>query len=247
MEEKVVIEIKPGTGGKEADLFAKELLRAYLKFAKKMNFKVEILNLEEDDLGGLKNAMIRIKGEKAFSKFQFESGVHRVQRIPLTEKSNRIHTSTVKVFVYKEIPTEKIKINPSELKIETMKATGAGGQYVNKRETAVRVIHLPTGISVKCQTERSLAQNKELALSLLISKLEKMKEREKIESLKEKMSKEIGTGERAEKIRTYNFPQDRITDHRISKSFRGLKKMMEGDLDQIILSLEKHFLHSPKP
>lgn len=246
MEEKAVIEIKPGVGGKEAALFAKELLRAYLKFAKKMNFKTEILNLEEDDLGGLKSATVRIKGEEAFSKFQFESGVHRVQRIPLTEKSNRIHTSTVKVFVFKEIPSEKVKINPSELKIETMKATGAGGQYVNKRETAVRITHLPTGISVKCQTERSLAQNKELALSLLISKLEKMKERKEFENLKEKMEKTIGAGERAEKIRTYNFPQDRITDHRISKSFRGLKNVMEGDLDQIILALEKHFLKPPK-
>lgn len=247
MEEKVVIEIKPGVGGREAGLFAKELLKSYLKFAKIMGFGAEILNLDEDDLGGLKNGVVRIRGDGAFGKFQFESGVHRVQRIPLTEKSNRIHTSTVKVFVFKEVPLKEIKINPNDLKIETMKAGGAGGQYVNKRETAVRITHLPTGINVKCQTERSLAQNKELALSLLASKLERMRQEERFKELKMEMSKRLGVGERAEKIRTYNFPQDRVTDHRISKTFRGVREVMEGRLEPIVSEIEKRLSSLPKP
>ena len=248
MAERVILEIKPGVGGKEAALFAKDLLKMYLGFAKRKGWKVEVLNLEEESLGGLKEGTVRIVGEGVFEDLQFESGVHRVQRIPKTEKSHRIHTSTAKVFVFKEIPRSEIKIHPSELKIETMKASGAGGQYVNKRETAIKITHLPTGIFVKCQSERSLAQNRELALSILASKLEKLKKEKEFQELKSQMTEKLGAGERAEKIRTYNFPQDRVTDHRINKTFREIDEIMEGKLEKIIFALKEHFSRpAPKP
>ncbi len=239
--DSIIVEITPGVGGEEAALFAKDLLRMYLKYAQKKNWKVQILNLKESDLGGVKEAILELKGEDVFSEMKYEAGVHRVQRIPKTEKSGRIHTSTVKVAVLKKPKSEEIKINPNDLEIETFKASGAGGQYVNKRMTAVRIRHLPTKIVVTCQTERSLQQNKELALEILQAKLLEMKKLEEREKLAKEKREQIKKGERSEKIRTYNFPQNRITDHRIKKSWQNLEDVLEGNLEKIIKALKENF------
>jgi len=232
-----ILEIRPGVGGDEAELFAFELFRMYLRFAERKNFKTEIATLERTPLGGLKLAVFKIKGPSAYSLFKNESGVHRVQRIPKTEKSGRIHTSTATVAVLPEITPLEIQINPSDLRIDTFRASGAGGQYVQKTESAVRITHLPTGITVSCQDERSQLANKEKALTILRSKLFQLKETERQSKLSEERKNQIGTGERSEKIRTYNFPQDRVTDHRINKSWKRIDKILDGDLDAIINAL----------
>jgi len=237
--ESVIIEITPGVGGEEAALFAKDLFRMYSKYAQKKNWKVQVLNFKESDLGGIKEAVFELKGENVFPEMKYEAGVHRVQRIPKTEKSGRIHTSTVKVAVLKKPKSEEIKINPNDLEVETFKASGAGGQYVNKRMTAVRIKHLPTGIIVTCQTERSLQQNKELALEILQAKLFEKKELEERERLIKEKKEQIKSGERSEKIRTYNFPQNRITDHRIKKNWQNLKDVLEGNLEKIVKALKE--------
>ncbi len=239
MKEKVILEIRAGAGGEEASLFARDLFRMYSKFCQKKNWKLKVLDCHYSDLNGIKKIVFEVEGENAFSQLKYEGGVHRVQRIPITEKSGRIHTSTASVVVLPKPKKAEIKINPNELKIETYKASGPGGQYVNKRMTAIRITHLPTGIVVTSQTERSLFQNKENALSILEAKLLEKQKREELEKIQTQRKSQIGSSERAEKIRTYNFPQNRITDHRIKKSWHNLEDVLEGDLDKIIKSLQK--------
>lgn len=236
----IIVEIRAGVGGEEAALFAKDLFRMYSKYAASQGWKQTIFDLKESDLGGIKEVVFELKGENVFEKMQFEGGVHRVQRVPKTEKSNRIHTSTATVAVLRKPESrDEIKINPNDLKIDYYKASGPGGQYVNKRMTAVRICHLPTGIVVTCQTERSLHQNKESALEILKAKLLEKKEMENLEKLTKERREQIGWAKRAEKIRTYNFPQNRVTDHRIKKSWHNLEEIMDGDLDPIIRSFKK--------
>jgi len=238
----VIVEIRAGVGGEEAALFAKDLFRMYSKFAQKKNWQMKVLDLKESDLGGIKEVAFELKGENVFSKMQWEGGVHRVQRVPKTERAGRIHTSTATVAVLRKPKVEdKIIINPKDLEIDYFKASGPGGQYVNKRMTAVRIKHLPTGIVVTCQTERSLQQNKESALEILKAKLLEKKEMENLEKLSEERKRQIGWAKRAEKIRTYNFPQDRVTDHRIKKSFYDIEEIMDGNLEKIISALEKSY------
>jgi peptide chain release factor 1 len=239
--ESVIIEIRAGVGGEEAALFARDLFRMYSKYAQKQGWGIRVLDLKESDLGGIKEVTFELKGENAYQKMKWEGGVHRVQRIPQTEKSGRIHTSTATVAVLRKPKIEdNITINPDELEIDYYKASGPGGQYVNKRMTAVRIKHLPTGIVVTCQTERSLHQNKEAALEILKAKLLEKKEMENLEKLTKERREQIGWAMRAEKIRTYNFPQDRVTDHRIKKSFFDIEEIMDGNLEPILSALEKN-------
>lgn len=237
--EKAIVEIRAGVGGEEAALFAKDLFQMYSNFVKKMGWKITIFEKHVSDLGGFKEVVFEIVGKGVWSKMKFEGGIHRVQRIPKTERKGRIHTSTTSVAVLQEPKEIDFKIKNEDLKIEFTKASGHGGQYVNKRETAVKITHLPTGIFVKCQSERSQLKNKEIALKILRAKIFQ-KEKEKIErEIKEKREKQIKMAQRAEKIRTYNFPENRITDHRLGKTWRNLKEVLEGNLDKIIGELEK--------
>jgi len=239
--ESVIIEIRAGVGGEEAALFARDLFRMYSKYAQKQGWGMKVLDLKESDLGGIKEVTFELKGENTYQKMKFEAGVHRVQRIPKTEKSGRIHTSTATVAVLRKPKIEdNIIINPNELEVDYYKASGPGGQYVNKRMTAVRIKHLPSGIVVTCQTERSLQQNKESALEILKAKLLEKREIENLEKLTKERREQIGWAMRAEKIRTYNFPQDRVTDHRIKKSFFDIEEIMDGNLEPVLKSLEKN-------
>jgi peptide chain release factor 1 len=240
MIESLILEIRAGVGGEEAALFAKDLFRMYSKFAQKMGWGIKVLDLKESDLGGIKEVTFELKGENVYQKMKWEGGVHRVQRIPKTEKAGRIHTSTATVAVLRKPKVEdNITINPNDLEIDYYKASGPGGQYVNKRMTAVRIRHLPTGIVVTCQTERSLQQNKESALEILKAKLLEKKEMENLEKLTKERREQIGWAKRAEKIRTYNFPQDRVTDHRIKKSWHNLEEILSGDLEPIMKAFKK--------
>lgn len=234
-----IIEIRAGTGGEEAALFCADLFRMYSKYAETKNWKKIVLNCHYSDLGGIKEVIFELKDGDVFSEMQYEAGVHRVQRIPITEKSGRIHTSTVSVAVLARPKKGKISINPNDLKITTYKASGPGGQYVNKRMTAVRVLHLPTGITVTSQTERNLQENRENALSILEAKLLEQKEIQEQEKILNQRRSQIGKAQRAEKIRTYNFPQNRVTDHRLKKSWHNLDRILEGELDKIIEALKK--------
>ncbi len=233
----VILEIRAGTGGEEAALFAADLFRMYQKYAEDKGWKVTILSSNKTGLGGYKEVIALIEGEGAYSRLKYESGVHRVQRVPVTESSGRIHTSTATVAVLPEVDETDIKINPQDLKIETFRASGAGGQYVNTTETAVRITHIPTGIVVQCQDERSQFQNKQKALKILYAKLKDYYERKKQEEIARERKEQVGTGERSEKIRTYNFPQNRVTDHRINLTLYKLQDILEGKLDEIIDAL----------
>lgn len=234
----VIVEVRAGTGGKEAALFAADLFRMYSKYASLENWKQKVLDSRPSELGGFKEIIFELKDGNVFSKMKYEGGVHRVQRTPETEKSGRIHTSTASVAVLAKPKKSPIKIKPDELKIDFYRASGPGGQYVNKRETAVRITHLPSGIVVTSQTERNQLQNKENALSILEARILEKKEKEEAEKIGDKRKAQIGWAKRAEKIRTYNFPQDRVTDHRIKKSFRNLEGIMAGKLGPIIKSLQ---------
>lgn len=236
----LIVEIRAGTGGEEAALFAADLFRMYKKYAENQGWKIRILDERKSDLSGYKEVIFEISGKGAFQKMRYEGGVHRVQRIPVTEKSGRIHTSTATVAILPKPKKEEIKIKPEEIKVETYRASGPGGQYVNKRETAVRVIHLPTGIVVTSQTERSQLENKQNALSILEARLWQKKEEEMENKISSERRKQIKTGERSEKIRTYNFPQDRVTDHRIKKTWHNIDKIMEGRIESIIEALQKN-------
>lgn len=233
----VFLEIRAGTGGEEAALFAADLLRMYLRYVEKKGFKAEIIDENKTDLGGYKEVIVRIKGKNVGNYLKYESGVHRVQRVPSTESGGRIHTSTATVAVLPEASNVDIEINPSDLKIDTYRASGAGGQYVNKTESAVRITHIPTGIVVTCQTERSQLQNKEQALNVLRARLYKLKLEEQAKKRSENRKSQIGTGERSEKIRTYNFPQNRVTDHRINYTSYNLQAVLDGELDEFITRL----------
>ena len=233
---EVILEIRAGTGGDEAALFAQDLFKMYRAYIEKKGWSFEIISESRDELGGDKEVISEIRGKRVFSLLKYESGVHRVQRIPETEKAGRIHTSTATVAVMPVFKDVKLEIAEKDLEIVFFRSSGAGGQNVNKVETAVRIKHLPTSITVSCQSERYQHQNKEKALSILKAKLFDLKLKEQQEKLVNERRNQIGTGERSEKIRTYNFPQDRITDHRINQSWKNISRILQGDIE--IMSLE---------
>lgn len=230
----IILEIRAGAGGKEASLFAADLAQMYSKYAEKQGWKVLLLDESRDELGGYKEVVFEIGGLNVYEKLKQESGVHRVQRIPATEKTGRIHTSTASVAVLPEILEEKMEIRPDELEVTFTRAGGPGGQNVNKVETAVRILHKPTGIIAACQSERSQQRNREKTLKILQAKLSELKKEKEHGQIADERRQQIGTQDRSEKIRTYNFLQDRITDHRIKKSWHNIEKIMKGDLDPIV-------------
>ena len=236
-EKNVIMEIRSGAGGEEAALFASSLYRMYSMYAEKKGYKTEVLSLNETELGGIKEISFSVMGEGAYSRLKFESGVHRVQRVPETESQGRIHTSTVTVAVLPEVDEVEFEINPADLQIETHRSGGAGGQHVNKTESAIRIIHIPTGTVVDCQDERSQYKNKEKAMKILRSRIYENMCREQNEKIAGERRSQVGTGDRSERIRTYNFPQGRVTDHRIGLTLYKLLQFMDGDLDEVIDAL----------
>ena len=230
----VIMEIRAGAGGDEAGIFAADLFRMYSRYAEDHGWKVEVISSHETGVGGFKEVVFSVKGRGAYSRLKFESGVHRVQRVPVTESQGRIHTSTATVAVLAEMDDVDVEINEKDLQIDTFRSAGAGGQNVQKNETAIRITHLPTGIVVACQDERSQLQNKQRALGILRAKLYDMEQRRLREEQDSARRSQIGTGDRSEKIRTYNFPQNRVTDHRIGKSVYNLSAVLDGKLDEFI-------------
>ncbi len=236
----VIMEIRAGTGGEEAAIFAADLFRMYTKYAQSQGWGFSILDSSHTTLGGFKEIILEINGPAAFEELRNESGVHRVQRIPRTEKNGRVHTSTATVAVLPKIEAIEIKLNPADLKIDVTRSSGPGGQNVNKLETAVRVTHLPTGLVVFCQNERSQSQNREKALEILRARLYNLKQQEQLLQVGVERRQQIGGAERAEKVRTYNFPQNRITDHRVGKSWHNLENIIEGKLEPIVQAFRKN-------
>jgi peptide chain release factor 1 len=230
----VIMEIRAGTGGEEAALFAADLYRMYTRYAERQNWKTEILSIHETGMGGIKEVSFMIKGNGAYSRLKYESGVHRVQRVPETESQGRIHTSTITVAVLAEVDDVEIEIPDSDISIDVYKSAGAGGQNVQKNATAVRITHHPTGMVVACQDERSQLQNKMRAMSILKARLYEMEEQKKMEEEAATRRSQIGSGERSEKIRTYNFPQNRVTDHRVNISSYNLTGVLDGNIDEFI-------------
>ncbi len=233
-EKNVIVEIRGGAGGEEAALFASVLYRMYGMYADRMGYKIEPLNVNETELGGIKEISFMVIGEGAYSRLKFESGVHRVQRVPETESQGRIHTSTVTVAVLPEADDVEVEINPADLKIETCKSSGAGGQHINKTESAIRIIHKPSGIVVECQEERSQFKNRDKAMKMLKSKLLDIKQTEQKDRIASERRTQVGTGDRSERIRTYNYPQGRVTDHRIGLTLYSLENFLNGDIGQMI-------------
>ncbi|MBQ8914576.1 MAG: peptide chain release factor 1 [Clostridia bacterium] len=236
-DKNVVVEIRAGAGGDEAALFAGVLFRMYTMYAESRRYKTELMSCSETGLGGYKEVTFTVSGEGAYSRLKYESGVHRVQRVPETESSGRIHTSTATVAVLPEAEDVEVELNMSDLDIETCKSSGAGGQHINKTESAIRILHRPTGIVVECQDERSQHKNKDKALKILRAKLYDMKMREQADKIAGERKMQVGTGDRSERIRTYNFPQGRISDHRIQLTLYNLEAFVNGELDEVIDAL----------
>jgi peptide chain release factor 1 len=236
-EKDVIVEIRAGTGGDEAALFAADLYRMYTRYAERQRWTTELIDVSETGIGGIKEVTFEIHGQGAYSRLKFESGVHRVQRVPATEASGRIHTSTATVAVLPEVEEVEVNIDPSELRIDIYRSGGAGGQNVNKVETAIRITHLPTGIVVTCQDERSQLKNRLKAMAHLRARLYDIEQRKQNEEVTEARRSQVGTGERSEKIRTYNFPEDRITDHRVGLKVHMVSRVLAGELDAIIEGL----------
>lgn len=236
-DSNVIIEIRGGAGGEEAALFAYNLYRMYTMYADLKHWQVEVIDINETGIGGIKEVSFMLKGKGAYSKLKFESGVHRVQRVPETEASGRIHTSTVTVAVLPEVEDVEIEINPSDLRIDTYRASGAGGQHINKTSSAIRITHIPTGIVVACQSERSQIQNRESAMKMLRSKLYEMEQEKMEKEVSTTRRLQVGSGARSEKIRTYNYPQSRVTDHRINYTMYQLESFLNGNMDEMIDAL----------
>jgi len=240
-EKNILLEIRAGTGGEEAGLFAGDLFRMYSKFAEKQGWRMEILSRHYTGVGGFKEIIALIEGKRVYSQLKFESGVHRVQRVPVTESQGRIHTSTVTVAILPEAEEVDVQIGPNDLRIDIFRSSGPGGQSVNTTDSAVRITHLPTGMVVSCQDEKSQHKNKAKALKILRARLMDKAQQEKQMEISEKRRNQVGTGERSERIRTYNFPQGRVTDHRIGLTLYRLESILEGELDEIIDALTTHY------
>lgn len=236
-EKNVIMEIRGGTGGEEAALFAADLMRMYSMYAETRRWKIDILNSNPTDIGGYKEVSFSVEGAGAYSRLKFESGVHRVQRVPSTESGGRIHTSAVTVAVLPEVEEVEVDINPNDLRIDVFRAGGPGGQCVNTTDSAVRITHLPTGIVVSCQDEKSQFKNKDKAMKILRSRIYEVMEEQRHKEIADKRRSQVGSGDRSERIRTYNYPQGRVTDHRINLTIHRLEQIMNGDLDELIDSL----------
>ncbi|HOU10449.1 MAG TPA: peptide chain release factor 1 [Clostridiales bacterium] len=236
-DKNVIVEIRSGAGGEEASLFAGVLFRMYCMYAERMKWKTEVLNASETELGGMKEISFMVQGDGAYSRFKFESGVHRVQRVPETESQGRIHTSTVTVAVLPEADEVDIDIKPTDLQIDTYRSSGAGGQHVNTTDSAIRITHLPTGTVVECQDERSQYKNKDKAMKILRSRILEAERLKQSEAIAGERKSQVGTGDRSERIRTYNYPQGRVSDHRIGLTIYRLEAVLNGDLDEIIDAL----------
>ena len=236
-DKSVICEIRGGAGGEEASLFASTLFRMYAMYAEKKHWKIEILNENATELGGYKEISFMVSGKGAYSRLKFESGVHRVQRVPDTESSGRIHTSTATVAVLPVVEDVEIDINPADIKMEVFRASGAGGQHINKTSSAVRLIHVPTGLVAECQTQRSQLQNREYAMNLLKSSLYEIEKEKQDSEIANARKSQVGSGDRSEKIRTYNYPQGRITDHRIGMSIYQMENFLNGDIDEMVDNL----------
>ncbi len=237
-DRNVIVEIRGGAGGEEAALFAGSLYRMYSMYAERQGWQRTVMSSNPTELGGMKEISFSLSGEQVYAKMKFESGVHRVQRVPETESQGRVHTSTVTVAVLPEVEAVELTIQPTDLRIDVFRASGAGGQHINKTESAVRITHIPTGVVVECQDERSQHKNKDRAMSILRARLYAMKEAEQTERIAGERRLQVGTGDRSERIRTYNFPQGRMTDHRIGLSLYKLEDIMNGDLDSIFEALQ---------
>lgn len=240
-EKNIILEIRAGVGGDEAAIFAADLFRMYSRYAEAQRWKVEVLSSSPIGIGGLKEIIAIIAGKSVYSKLKYESGVHRVQRVPATEASGRIHTSTVTVAVLPEAEEIEVDIKPDDLRVDTFRAGGHGGQNVNKVETAVRMTHIPTGLVVSCQDEKSQHKNRQKALKILASRLLDIKQKEQESKIAEERKSQVGTGDRSEKVRTYNFPQNRVSDHRIGLTLHKLDAVIEGDLNELIETLVHHY------
>ena len=236
-DKNVIVEIRAGAGGDEAALFAAEMYRVYVRYAERQRWRVETMNIDEIGIGGMKDVSFMINGQGAYSKLKYESGVHRVQRVPETESGGRIHTSTITVAIMPEVEDVEVELNMNDCKFDVFRASGNGGQCVNTTDSAVRLTHLPTGIVISCQDEKSQLKNKDKALRVLRAKLYELEQEKQHDAEAELRKSQIGTGDRSEKIRTYNFPQGRVTDHRIKLTLHRLESIMEGDIQEIIDSL----------
>ena len=233
-DKNIIMEIRGGAGGDEAALFAAELYRMYINYAERRGYKMELMSVNETGIGGMKEAVFVVTGKGAYSRLKYEAGVHRVQRVPVTESGGRIHTSTATVAVMPEAEDVDVEINPADVKMEVFRSSGAGGQHINKTSSAVRLIHIPTGMVAECQEERSQLQNREKAMRLLRARLYEIEYNKKHDEAAEAKRSQVGTGDRSEKIRTYNFPQGRVTDHRIGLTLYSIDKVLNGDLDPLL-------------